>query len=91
MRKNVSTRLFLAIILFAGIVSVKAENPLVEENTNSGGVIHLNKSTFIEKVFDYEKNSEWKYKGDKPAIVDFYASWCVPCSKLSPLLDEIHN
>ena len=49
----------------------------------------LTKETFLEKVFDYEKNKEWKYEGTKPAIIDFYADWCAPCRQLSPIVDEI--
>jgi|AGTN01.1.fsa_nt_gi thioredoxin len=52
--------------------------------------IELTKVTFLEKVFDYEKNpEEWKYNGDKPAIVDFYATWCGPCRSTSPILADL--
>ena len=44
---------------------------------------------FKDKVFDFEKNSEWKFAGDIPCIVDFYADWCGPCKMVSPILDQI--
>lgn len=49
----------------------------------------LTTAEFKEKVFDYEKNSEWKFAGDLPCIVDFYADWCGPCKMVSPILDQI--
>jgi thioredoxin 1 len=52
-------------------------------------VVHLTAKDFKEKVFDYEKGGEWKYEGELPAIVDFYADWCQPCKMVAPVLEDL--
>jgi thioredoxin 1 len=49
----------------------------------------LTKESFKEKIFDYSQGGSWKFLGKRPALLDFYADWCMPCKMLSPIIDAL--
>lgn len=72
-------RIFILTAIAALMLTASAQKPQ-----------QLNESQFTQSVSDWTKGyPSWKFKGKRPAVIDFYADWCGPCRKLEPAIDSL--
>lgn len=66
------------------------EKTVTKTASDDGGTVNLTKKIFLERIWNYQESpKKWVYKGEKPALIDFYADWCGPCKIASPILNEL--
>ena len=86
---SVVALVMISVIMYAFNDEGAKVNQESKNEVKDSEVVVMDKDMFIKDVFDYQTSQEWKYKGDKPAIIDLYADWCGPCRSTAPIMKSL--
>ena len=81
MKKSILIAIAILAFGFTANAQDKKEEPKVKQ---------LTYKEFLKQVWDFEKDpNTFNYKGELPAVIDFYADWCGPCRRVAPIMEKL--